>query len=1252
MAPGQGAAQAMDRAAAAFSAGRLDEAAALCAAILHEEPAHFYALHLSSVIALREARWHDALDLATRALAARPGNAEVRANRGAALRRLGRAAEALADYDAVLAVHPAAADARNNRGVALAALERHDEAIGEYLRALQAAPGYTDAFYNLGVSLAALNRHEEAVQAATRALMLDPSHARARWNRGMSLLALGRFPEGFADYEARRALGDARSTTRDVMGTPWTGREPLEGRTLLLLAEQGFGDALMFSRFASVLAKRGARVILEAPSPVAALLATLPHVERAIATGETAPPFDYYCPLASLPALLGTRLEDIAPQEPPLRAPPELVQRWSERVSGLPRPRVAIAWSGGLGHGTGDPRSIPLPLWQRLREVPATFISVQKQIDAADGARIAAAPPVHRYDAELADFRDTAALLEQADLVVTIDTAVAHLAGAMGKPTWVLLPFAADWRWLVGREDSPWYPSVRLFRQPRPGDWASVMTRVAQELRRTLDGSGEAPVTDTTAAPLARARSLLATGRVAEAEALARDMTRREPSQPEWLHLLGAAQHLAGRHGEAAATLEAAARAAPADARVRNTLGAALMALDDLDGARSALEEALRLDAADAEARFNHALLLERRGDMPGALRELEHLARERPDHLPARLERSLVLLRSGEAAAAWDALSALLAQAPNDARLLLAAASARAALGDRDEAAVLASRAASLAPDQPELRGRAADVLAACGRVPEARTHYAAIAAVRPRDVATLEKLAAATQGGGDGAEAIELYRRILALEPRARASAQNLAVALHEAGERDEALRVLERAIADGHDDAEMLGALVTYKAMECDWRGLAPLVERLRERNARDDSRPAYPQDALYHASIGAQEQRSWASRWAASRWKVLAPRPPWHARSGRLRVGFLSGDFHAHAVAWLIAGLIEAHDRERLEFAAYSYAGDDRTEIRERLRRSFDRFVEVGALDDAAAARRIRDDGIDILVDLGGHTRSGRLGVLAHRPAAVQGHFLGYPGTTGAPFVDFFVADGETVPAALEHGFSETVVRVRGCYQPNDRARPAGASGTRAAHGLPAGGIVFCSFNQPVKITEGVFSRWCDLLDAVHGSVLWLTALDLRAEANLRREAARRAIDPARLVFAPRAGTAVHLARLRHADIALDTFPYTSHTTASDVLWAGVPLVTVRGETFASRVAASVLRAAGCGQWIFDDPDAAFEATLALARSRPMLAAARAHAATAAGSPLFDALSHARAFDELLLELARDASRRFAAGELQA
>lgn len=481
-----GADASMDRAAAAFSAGRLDESWDLCQAILHEAPAHFFALHLASVVAARRAQWLQAVELATRALHARPGHPEVLGNRGAALRMLRRYEEAIADYDAALVSAPDSAEVRNNRGIALAAMQRHDDALAEYARALATAPAFAEAHYNRGISLATLNRHAEAIEAYSRALEIEPAHARARWNRGLSRLATGHFREGFADYEARHLLGDARAGIRPVAGKAWDGRDSIAGKTVLVRAEQGLGDCIQFSRFARTLRDRGARVLLEAPAALAPLLASLPYLADVIPSGSFLPPFDLHCAIASLPGLLGTRVEDIPLQDPPIAPPPEWLDRWRRRLADVKGPLVGIAWAGGTGLHNDDPRSIALARWRGVRELPVTFVALQKEIPAADREALASPKPLLHFEDAIEDFRDTAALLALVDLVVTIDTSVAHLAAAMGRPTWILLPFAADWRWLLARDDSPWYPTARLLRQPRPGDWDPVLDRVAHDLRARI----------------------------------------------------------------------------------------------------------------------------------------------------------------------------------------------------------------------------------------------------------------------------------------------------------------------------------------------------------------------------------------------------------------------------------------------------------------------------------------------------------------------------------------------------------------------------------------------------------------------------------------------------------------------------------------------------------------------------------------------------------------------------------------------
>ncbi len=438
----------MRTAAALFGAGRDAEALAACEAILAAEPRHFYALHLAAALALKRADFEACVRLATRALVIEPRHVEVLCNRGAALRRLNRIDEALADYERALAADPRSAIALNNRGVAFAALNRHDEAIASYDRALELNAGY----------------------------------ANARFHRALSRLATGDFARGWEDYESRWGGAETQGPPRRFAQPAWTGREDVRGKTVLLHAEQGLGDTIQFCRYAALIAARGARVVLEAHPSLKAWLATLAGVDAVLAFGEALPAFDYHCALLSAPAAFATTLETIPADIPYLAPPPGHVERWRARLAGRAEPRIGLAWSGSTTLVNDLNRTIPLAALAPLLAGDACCVSLQKEIRAYDEPALRAHPALAHFGDELADFRDTAALVALMDVVVTVDTAVAHVAGAMGKPVWVLLPYSPDWRWLLGRDDSPWYPSARLFRQPAVGQWGPVLERVMRAL--------------------------------------------------------------------------------------------------------------------------------------------------------------------------------------------------------------------------------------------------------------------------------------------------------------------------------------------------------------------------------------------------------------------------------------------------------------------------------------------------------------------------------------------------------------------------------------------------------------------------------------------------------------------------------------------------------------------------------------------------------------------------------------------------
>jgi tetratricopeptide (TPR) repeat protein len=430
------------------------------------------------LLALR--RPAEALACADRILAAAPSHAEARAQRAVALASLGRHDEALADFDAALRAEPNPIVAYN-RGLTLASLGRIAEAVEAYDRALAAIPGHVAALSSRGVALQALNRHAEAIASFDRALALAPDYADAHFNKSLALLAVGDYRAGQAEYEWRwKRTGTEH--LRPNFGRPlWLGETPLAGRTILLHAEQGLGDTIQLVRYVPRLAA-GAKVVLEVHPELKALLLRLPGAAAVIARGEPRPAFDLHCPLGSLPLALKTEPASVPADIPYLAADPARVERWRARLEALGRPRVAIVWAGNTAHANDRNRSLPLaglaPLWADSR---ARLVSLQRDLRAGD-AELLAAAPVLQLGPELMDFDDTAAVLAGCDLVIAVDTSVAHLAGALGRPLWVLLPFSADWRWTKDSDRSPWYPSARLYREPRPGDWDDVVARVARDL--------------------------------------------------------------------------------------------------------------------------------------------------------------------------------------------------------------------------------------------------------------------------------------------------------------------------------------------------------------------------------------------------------------------------------------------------------------------------------------------------------------------------------------------------------------------------------------------------------------------------------------------------------------------------------------------------------------------------------------------------------------------------------------------------
>lgn len=414
-----------------------------------------------------------------RALALRPDETIILRNRGCALINLKLHDEALATFETILARNPADAEAHYNRGNVLLQHERFGEALASYDAALAVRPDLAEALNNRGLVLKELDRWVEAADSHRRAYAIDPGHVEARWNEALLQLLTGEYEQGWAGYEWRWHKEPLIRARRDFPRPLWHG-EAIAGQTILVHSEQGLGDTIQFCRYLPLVAATGARVVFEVQPPLQRLLHGIGDAE-VISRGDPLPMFDWQCPLMSLPHAFGTRLETIPADIPYLHASPDLARAWAHRLGEKRRPRIGLAWAGNADHRNDHNRSIALDTLLPLLDAEADFVSLQKVLRPGDEALLDGRD-ILRVDAALGDFADTAALITQFDLVISIDTSVAHLAGALGAPVWVLVTHSPDWRWLLGRDDSPWYRTARIFRQDASRDWLAVISRVRAAL--------------------------------------------------------------------------------------------------------------------------------------------------------------------------------------------------------------------------------------------------------------------------------------------------------------------------------------------------------------------------------------------------------------------------------------------------------------------------------------------------------------------------------------------------------------------------------------------------------------------------------------------------------------------------------------------------------------------------------------------------------------------------------------------------
>ncbi|HEX4240917.1 MAG TPA: tetratricopeptide repeat protein [Steroidobacteraceae bacterium] len=765
---------------------------------------------------------------------------------------------------------------------------------------------------------------------------------------------------------------------------------------------------------------------------------------------------------------------------------------------------------------------------------------------------------------------------------------------------------------------------------------------------------------------LRRAAELHRAGETPAAEALYAEVLRAEPRNAGVLHVLGLLAHQSRDFERARGLIAASVDIDPSNAAAHSNLGNSLMALGRHREAVAHLDRALERRTDYPVALLNRGICRLHLDDPEGALGDLSRALEMLPGRPEVLVNRAVALRRLGRAREAFADCNAALAGGPEDAATLMARGAALIGLDRPADAAACLERAVRLAPANASAHADLGLALTQLARLDEGLAsvdraldldpgladalstrgwllirlgrHHEAAASVeralelRPRFAEAWTVLGVARKSANRLDEARACFERALEIDSRSTDARGNLGAVLMEMGRFAAALEVFRPLLLANPPPDYALGQLFEAELRTVDWSGYAAhggaIVEAVTRR--RQAVRPFF----FLAVCDDPARQLECARMYAERHYGTLVPEPfmPRVAAAAassppptdRIRVAYVSGEFSEHAVSYLIAGLLERHDRARFEITAISLRAPQDSDMGRRIRAAVDRFVDVSAVGDAEVVAQMRALEIDIAVDLSGYTGAGRTGIFARRAAPLQINYLAFPGTMGISCMDYIVADRFVIPPQSRAHYFEHVVYLPGSFQANDDRRVIGAAApSRAECGLPERGFVFCSFNNTYKINPAFFAVWLDLLREMPDSVLWLLGEDDAARRNLRGRAAAAGIDPARLVFAQRLPYAHHLGRLTRADLFLDSLPFNGGTTASDALWAGVPLVTQAGASLAARMGGSLLGAVGLPELITNDGTAYAALALRLARDPALLASLRARlAVNRSAAPLFD------------------------------
>jgi predicted O-linked N-acetylglucosamine transferase (SPINDLY family) len=1148
------------------SKGRLEEAASCYLRAVELNSHYVPALNNFGTVLSEQKHFEEAIAVYHRILDLNPDYAETHNNLGIVFEAMGSLTKAEECYRQAIAIKPDYAEAYYNLGLIQKKSGLIAESEENLLRSLALRPANAEALQILGIAQKYQGHIGDAIESLNRAVSLNPNLVDAHYSLANLQLARGDFANGWRGYEWRlRASWYGNRTFEKPM---WSC-EDLREKAILLHSEQGFGDTIQFLRYAPLMALRAGRVIVEVPRPLAHVAATLRGRGQVIATGDPVPEFDFYLPLPSLPGRLATSAETIPNQVPYLFAHEPLIKKWQEEIRDPARLTIGLAWAGNPKHETNQYRSIDVETLESILSLPGIrWFSLQVGERAADLTRLSSGTVID-LSPRLTDFAETAAVIANLDLVITVDTAIAHLAGAMGRPVWVLVSSIPDWRYFpTPGEYNAWYPTMRVFRQTKLKNWNDLLSRVCGELRELASGyryvqqiafqPSVDPAEDQLIQILANnprdfdsinrlALSIGKKGQHKIAEQLLLRALLLMPNSAAAHKNLGVAQYQTGKIECAIGSLRRALAFNPNYPEAFNNLGCALAKNNNLDEAIHSYSSALKLKPDYPEAICNLAVALKDRGQLDAAVENLRRAIELNPTYPEAQTMLGLVLLQKGELNEAISCFKDAVRLRPDSAEAYNNLAVALGNRGNLDEALRSYLKALDLTPNFPALYNNRGNLLVKQGRL----------------------------------TEAIESFRKALELKPDYAGAQNNLGNALRDRGRFVEALQCYRQAIAqDPGYTAARSNLLFCLNYMP----DLA-LQEIYAEHKAWEQSLPRLSDKVLFSNTVDPNR---------------------------RIRIGYLSGDFKSHSVAFFFEPLLMAHDHHAFEVFCYSNV-DKEDSVTTRIRAHADHWVSVTGIDASAVAERIRHERVDILIDLGGHTSGGCLSVFPLKPAPIQVSWLGYPNTTGLTTIDYRITDAIADPEAEAGRYhSERLIRLPNpflCYDP-----PAKAPPVAELPALTQDHVTFGSFNNLTKVTFQVVTQWAKVLRAVEGSRLIIKAKQL-ADASTATELIERfsdeGISAERLELLPwQPGTQQHLAHYNRIDIALDTFPYNGTTTTCEAILMGVPVVCLRGDRHSARVGASILTAMHLDELIANDLESYVTRAVRLANDLNRCASLRA------------------------------------------